>query len=120
MGIKITSNDAGMIAADLRAAGTGAGPLVSIAVRKTAADVERDAKTLAPVDTGNLRMSISTDTIESDASIAAEVGPTANYGGFLETGTSKMGPQPYMTPALERNAPMLEAALGQIVDRLLP
>lgn len=105
---------------DLRAAGEKAGPLVSLVVRKTALDTERDAKTLAPVDTGNLRSSIGTDVTDTGSSVAAEIGPTADYGLFQEVGTSRMAAQPYMGPALDRNGPLMEAAFDQIIDRMLP
>jgi HK97 gp10 family phage protein len=34
--------------------------------------------------------------------LTAEVGPTAEYGAFVEYGTSRMRAQPYMTPASEQ------------------
>jgi len=36
-----------------------------------------------------------------------EIYSTSGYGGFLETGTSKMSAQPYFKPALDRNLPNL-------------
>lgn len=96
------------------------GARVAAAVRKTAFDIEADAKALAPVDTGNLRGSISTD-ITGDGrfgTVEAEIGPTAEYGAFVEYGTSRMGPQPYMRPAADRREPSLSAALGQLEDLL--
>ncbi|PZR55226.1 hypothetical protein DNL40_02325 [Xylanimonas oleitrophica] len=103
---------------DLRQAGQKAGPIVELVVRKATLDVERDAKTGVPVDTGNLRATISSDVQATAGSVSGEVGPTANYGLFVELGTSKMAPQPYMGPALDRNAPAFEQAMAQIVDRL--
>lgn len=102
------------------AAGRIGAPMAA-AVRKTAFDIEADAKTLAPVDTGNLENSIST-TITGDGrtgTITAEIGPTAEYGAFVEYGTSRMGPQPYMTPAAERHIPVLEQVLDHIGGELL-
>jgi hypothetical protein len=43
-----------------------------------------------------------------------EVGPTVDYGMFVEAGTSRMGPQPYMRPAFDRRAPILEQILEQL------
>ncbi|ACZ29571.1 phage protein, HK97 gp10 family [Xylanimonas cellulosilytica DSM 15894] len=105
------------LAADLRDVAAQAGPVVDLVVRKTAFDIERDAKILAPVDTGNLRTSISTDVAATNSTVSAEIGPTANYGLFLEVGTSRMAPRPYMGPALDRNTPAFDAAMAQIVDR---
>lgn len=58
---------------------------------------EKVAKGLVPVDTGNLRSSISAssfgDGCECDAS--------ADYAQYVEYGTYKMDAQPYFEPALE-------------------
>lgn len=83
-------------------------------VRRTVLAIERDAKLIVPVDTGNLKNSISSDIQE--ASLSGEVGPTAHYGHYVEEGTSKMSPQPYMRPAADRNTPGFERAMGQIAE----
>lgn len=92
------------------------GSQVAQVVRRTAAAVERDAKMLAPVDTGNLRNSIGTSMAggAGAASVAAEVGPTANYGAYVEYGTSRMAPQPYLGPALDRHEQPFVDALGKL------
>lgn len=98
-----------------RAAGT-VGARGSQVVRATAARVERDAKILAPVDTGNLRNSIST-TLTGDGRskvMSAEVGPTASYGRYVELGTSRMAAQPYLFPALDRHEDNFTAAMARI------
>lgn len=106
---------------DLAAATGRVGALASAAIRKTALDIQADAQALAPVDTGNLRSSIGTD-IAGDGRfgvIEAEIGPTADYGAYVEYGTSRMAPQPYLGPAFDRRAPGLEQALGRAVEDLL-
>lgn len=87
-------------------------PLV---VKKVAFDIERDAKVFAPVDTGHLEGSISTDV----DGLSAEIGPTASYGDFVEAGTSKMHAQPYMGPAAEKNTPPFVEAMGQLGVKIL-
>ena len=52
-------------------------------------------------------------------SLRAEVGPTAEYGAYVEYGTSRMAPRAYMGPAFDRHAPDLVTAVEQIRDRLL-
>jgi HK97 gp10 family phage protein len=84
-------------------------------VAKSAHDIERDAKINAPVDTGNLENSISSD-IEP---LSAEIGPTAEYGDYVEAGTSKMAAQPYMGPAFEKNVPAFVDAMGQVGAKIL-
>lgn len=100
------------LAADLRAAGPRAEPLARLVVAKTATDLQALAQRAAPVDTGFLRSSIST----TNSGLEAEVGPTASYGVFQEMGTSKMAPQPYLFPALDRVTPMFGQAMEQVID----
>ena len=88
---------------------------VSAAIRKTALDIEADAKALAPVDTGALKNSISSDI----KPLSAEIGPSTSYAHFVEHGTSRMAAQPYMGPAFERRVPGLEKAIGQIGGKIL-
>jgi HK97 gp10 family phage protein len=94
----------------------GAGPAVqagaSTALRRTAYAIQGDAMVLAPVDTGNLVNSIST-TIEG---LSAEIGPTADYGIYVELGTSTQPGQPFMAPAFERRVPEYVDALGHLAE----
>lgn len=95
------------------------GDRVSAIVRKTAHDIEATAKELAPVDTGHLRSSIGVDIFREDgALIVAEIGPTADYGPYVEYGTHRAGPQPYMGPSADRHAPLMERAIAQDAGRL--
>jgi HK97 gp10 family phage protein len=84
-------------------------------VRKTALDIEAEAKRLAPVDTGRLRNSIQTQ-MENGALIARIV-VGAEYGSYVEFGTPKMKAQPYLTPAVEKNREPFKAAMNQLVRR---
>jgi HK97 gp10 family phage protein len=68
----------------------------SAVVRKTAFDIEADAKGRAPVDTGALRASIATQ-VESDLRASVNVG--VSYGAYVEYGTVRAPAQPYLTPA---------------------
>lgn len=86
----------------------------AVAVRKTALDIETESKLFAPVDTGNLRNSIST-TITDDGQ-SAEIGPTAEYGVYVELGTSVMAPAAFMGPAFDRKIPAFEEAIGQLAS----
>lgn len=98
---------------DLRGASLRAVRMAGVATAKTAADIERDAKINAPVDTGTLRSSIS--YVLSQGNLHAEIGPTVNYAHFLEFGTSRMRAQPFLFPATDRHMPAYEAALAQVV-----
>ena len=82
-------------------------------VRKAALDTMADAKTLAPVDTGNLRNSITTDARPGD--LVAVVEATADYAAAVEFGIEQR-PQPFMRPAQERNTPGFIDAISQLAE----
>jgi HK97 gp10 family phage protein len=90
--------------------------VASVEVNREASEVVRSAALLCqetaielvPTDTSNLKNSISVgrpgqgkDSLQP-GDLTAEVGPTAEYGAYVEFGTSRMGAQPYMTPASEK------------------
>ena len=87
----------------------------AMACNKAALDTQRDARVLAPVDTGNLRGSIQVRPA-SAALTEATVGPEAEYGVYVEYGTSRMAAQPYMRPAADRHGP----AFVQAFERMRP
>lgn len=104
------------LAADLNGAGARVDALARTAVAATATMLQAQAQGAAPVDTGFLRSSIST----TNRGLEAEVGPTASYGYFVEGGTSRMSPQPYLFPALDVVTPMFEAAMAQVIEQAMP
>ncbi len=65
------------------------------ALERIGLQAEGYAKDLCPVDTGNLRNSI-THTSDSKA---AYIGTNVTYGKYVELGTVKMAAQPYLRPA---------------------
>lgn len=80
-------------------------------ISKCAFLVEGKAKSKAPVDTGALKNSIYTSLYRSsagagyklpipDSPLIAYVGPTVDYGIYVEFGTYKMAAQPYLWPAV--------------------
>lgn len=64
----------------------------AISAANHAAQIARD---LAPVETGELRGSISASPAEGGASVQA----AAPHAVMVEYGTSRMPPQPFMLPA---------------------
>lgn len=107
------------LSSDLRAAGPRVLPKARLVVQKVTSDIVRDAKILAPVDTGRLRDSIGhTDTSTADT-ISSEIGPTVNYGEFVELGTSRMNAQPYLGPATDRHEPVFEQAMAKIAEEAI-
>jgi HK97 gp10 family phage protein len=73
------------------------------AMNQSTALVDGEAKTIVPVDTGALRSSIHASVDETPASIVGKVATGLEYAPHVEFGTVKMGAQPYLFPALQRN-----------------
>ena len=82
------------------------------ALEEIAEKIRDDAKSFAPVDTGALRKSIRVEkkgelqfsVVAGDGGVInPRTGREVDYAGFVEFGTSRMSPQPYMQPALEKN-----------------
>jgi len=74
---------------------------VEVATRKAGLDVVRNARQRAPYDTGALRSSITSQVTRTRGAVEARVGPTVHYARFLEEGTSRIAPRPYMRPAFD-------------------
>lgn len=107
------------LAADLRTVETRVVPAIQREVARGGFRVQATAQVNAPVDTGDLEDSITTDI----GHLSFEVGPEVNYGGFVEEGTSGpypienafgwgilvmhpgIGPQPYLGPAFDKHLP---------------
>jgi HK97 gp10 family phage protein len=105
-----------LLYADLKNAPNSVVRNAKIAIKKTALDIERNAKAIVPVDTGNLKNSIGHSDMRSLSrdSMAVEIGPTANYGRYVELGTSRMAPQAFMGPSLDRHVPAFNEAMAQL------
>lgn len=73
--------------------------IVEKAVKEVVVDVASDSVKGSPVDTGHNRRSIDYNVKGLEGAVYS----TSGYGGFLETGTSKMAARPYMKPALDKN-----------------
>ena len=108
-------SDLARFAADLDHAADTLTQRASAVVRKAASDTAADAQAFAPVDTGNLRSSITVRT-GGAGTLRAETIATANYAPYVEYGTRFMGPKPFMRPAQDRNTPDFYRALEQLLE----
>ena len=72
------------------------------ALEKCGLTAEGYAKRLCPVDTGNLRNSI-THTVDEDEP-AAYIGSNVEYAPYVCLGTIHMKAQPFLKPAVAANA----------------
>jgi len=105
------SSEIRALSRDLRALGPAARKRAGDAVVKAVADTKRDAQILAPVDTGALRSSITGTTTRTIDGAVGEVGPTVEYGIYVELGTSTQPGQPFLGPAFDRNETPFRLAL---------
>ena len=121
MSYTIDTSELRKLAADLDLESARVGRDVAQAVRESGERVRDDAKGRAPVRTGKLAGSIGVDTYGDgrSAGMTVVVGPSEHYGLFVERGTSKMAPEPFMGPAFEAEAPKLEAAIADIAGTVL-
>jgi HK97 gp10 family phage protein len=72
-------------------------------------------QTRTPVDTGFLK---SSESVDVDG-LRFEAGPTADYGEYVELGTSRMAAEPYAGPAFDQELPSIIDALADAGARIL-
>ena len=66
------------------------------------------------IDTGTLRNSVVSNQNFGGGNLEVVVGPTVDYGVYVEYGTSKMRDRPYLIPAFNVVAPRVEEAMQKI------
>lgn len=89
------------------------GVRMGVVTQKTVQDTINTARSMAPVDTGNLRAGIHGSTEVGSTRVVGEVTASAHYAIYVEQGTSRMAPQPFIRPAQEMNTPAWLTAIGQ-------
>ncbi len=73
---------------------------------------EAYARDLCPVDTGRLRDSIHYEVTEEGMSLIAD----APYAEYVELGTHRTAPQPFLRPAMEEHAGEFEQAIQAALE----
>lgn len=114
MFVHIDTSQVHQLAADMRRHADETEAKAEEIVAKVTHDIVATAQAIVPVDTGNLKNSIGAEV----SGLTGEAGPTAEYGAYVEFGTSRMSPQPYMGPAFDMNEPKFEASLGELGSRV--
>jgi HK97 gp10 family phage protein len=94
------------------------GPIVRDLLDKSIKAIERKAKRIAPVDTGRLRSSISSQVGPGQLPTYAEVGTNVNYARFVEFGTKNMKAQPYLIPAFEQSKPEIDQNIQEAIAKI--
>jgi len=82
------------------------------AVLKGGLMVEASARRKSPVDTGYNRASITHQFYKNNGDPTTLVGTNTEYAPWLEEGTSKMAPQPFLRPAFEENINDIKEEIG--------
>ena len=85
------------------------------AMQEATLRIQADAQRKVPVDTGRLRSSIGQEVRSGRGSVTGIVGSNVEYAPFIELGTSRMGAQPYLRPALEENRRTIRRLVKQAV-----
>lgn len=88
-------------------------------VAKTAGKIETDAKFRAPVDSGDLRRSISNKMETNKTKIMATVAPDTKYDIYVELGTSRQPAQPYLFPSFDKNTANFPKEINNIVRKVV-
>jgi phage protein, HK97 gp10 family len=78
-------------------------------VRRVLFAVQARAQELAPVDTGALRASVTSEVVDGAGYAEGVAGPTADYGAHVELGTIHTASQPYLLPAFQEVREMIPA-----------
>lgn len=76
---------------------------------------ETYAKQLCPVDTGNLRNSITHQQEDEKTEI---IGTNVSYAPFVELGTVKMKARPFLRPAAENHGAEYKAVIERELAKL--
>lgn len=83
------------------------------AVRMNTSKFQNEAMRKAPVDTGNLKRSITIDIL--DGGYTGKITATADYSIYQEYGTRFMSAQPFMRPSLSIVEPQFRKDLERLM-----
>lgn len=96
----------------------GLRPRVSAAVKETAEVVQEGAQTRVPVDEGDLYDSIRVERKGPAEYAVIAGGGDVFYATFIEYGTVKLGPRPFMVPAAEASTQAAEGLVTGVLRGL--
>lgn len=88
------------------------------AAERTGAWAAEQARALAPVDSGELRDSITYEVRRTASSLAIVVLAGADHALYVELGTSRMSAQPYLRPVLDRIGAQYQQFLAEEIRKI--
>ena len=95
-------------------------PLIKELMEEAGRTGERLSQRLVPVKTGALQNSIKFRTTTNHGwTFILQAGASMDYATFVEEGTSRMPPRPFLMPGVELAADQIEVLLGEMVDEFL-
>lgn len=102
------------VADGFEAAGVTAPLRIHRQLLRSADSIQRTQQDLVPKRTRQLHDSITVSGPDELGELAVEIGPERFYAVFVEFGTSKMAPRPFVFPSLEKELPSFMEAMGKI------
>ena len=78
------------------------GPMTDDMLGRLCEDIAVDARRMAPVLTGDLRNSIDVLGVSNGVGRVGAGDASVDYAAYVELGTRKMAPQPFLRPAALR------------------
>lgn len=89
----------------------GISDAVERALTRIGLSAEGYAKKECPVDTGNLRNSITHEVVQSEK--AVHIGTNVEYAAYVELGTVRTKAQPYLRPAATEHSGVYKRILEE-------
>ena len=86
------------------------------ALEKIGTFIEAESKLRTPVDTGNLKRSITHKVNKDEKSVT--IGSNVEYSVYVEKGTSRNRAQPYLTPSIEDNICKIKDIVEQEIKNI--
>jgi HK97 gp10 family phage protein len=117
MAVMLGQPDLRRLAMGLAALGPVAHAATRAIIRVGGQSAYTNAKAMAAVRTGHMRSTVYVK-YDSDG-LGFELGALAPYTQFVEYGTSRMPPQPFLVPAFDQSVQISEFAINAMLTRLL-
>lgn len=112
-------DDLDRLADDMDGAGDKLDRDMRVLVRASTLRTEHLGKAGAPVRTGNLRSSVTSDFDSGPNHITGTTGPDVRYDVFVHNGTSRQAPNPFMDRAADVVEPLFYAGAEKIAGQVL-